>query len=72
MVTIDSDPGRADRLKAICLEYLALCREDTERVARARIHYVALARLYGLTHQQIGDALGVTEAAIRAMLARAA
>lgn len=70
MVPTDSDTRRTERLQKICLEHLALCRNEAENVARNRVHYVKLARLYGLTNQRIGDALGITEAAVRSMVSR--
>lgn len=71
MLSTVSDNQKQERQQAICLEYLAMTREDAEQVAHTRLHYVKLSRLYGLTNRQIGEALGVTEAAVRAMIVRA-
>lgn len=57
--------------KSIALDYLALTREHYEKARTLRIAYVRMARAYGLTYEQIGDALGVTGAAVRMMLNRA-
>ncbi len=58
--------------KQIAVEYLSLSREHVERSKRLRLHYVRLARENGLTYGEIGDALGVTEAAVRKLIERAA
>lgn len=42
-----------------------------DHARKARIHAAIQARNAGLTHQQIADAYGVTEGAVRAMLKRA-
>jgi len=39
-------------------------------VKRVRLHYVRLARDYGVTLKDIGEALDITEGAVRGMLAR--
>ena len=61
----------------IALTYLRFSREDAlaadtnEAVGRrVRLHYVRLARDYGVTLKAIGEALGLTESAVRFMLAK--
>lgn len=54
--------------QAIAVDYLWLTRSHMERAKSLRLHYMQLAREEGLTHQQIGDILGYTEARIRQML----
>lgn len=54
----------------IALDYLAISRREFDDAARNRIRYVLLARDYGLTHAAIGDTLGITESAVRGILAR--
>lgn len=56
--------------KSIALEYLAISKREFEQAARNRIRYMQLARDYGNTHAAIGDALGISESAVRAMLLR--
>ena len=56
--------------KTLAVEYLARNAADLDKVTAQRIHYVKLARQKGLTHQQIADPLGITEAAVRQMLKR--
>ncbi|AUM16473.1 MULTISPECIES: sigma factor-like helix-turn-helix DNA-binding protein [Rhodococcus] len=58
-------------LRDRALEMLDVLRQRQESNRLHRVHYMQLARQYGCTHQQIGDALGVSEAAVRAMLKRA-
>lgn len=54
---------------ATCRLYLELAARDLESAKQARDHYIRLSRRYGLTHQDIGDALGITESRVRAILA---
>lgn len=61
-----SDPKQLDRT------FLRLAHESYQESRRNRIQYALLAREMGLTNQEIGSAYGVTEAAIRQMLKRAA
>lgn len=49
----------------IALDYLRRVAADMVKVRQVRAKYAVAARRYGLTNQQIGDALGVTEAAVR-------
>lgn len=54
----------------LTLEYLERARQDLETAARSRIRYAQLGRQYGLTNQEIADALQVSEAAVRSLLQR--
>lgn len=63
------DAINTDR-QSIAEEYLRRSAADLAEATRTRLHYVKLARGYGLTFQRIGDALGVSEAAVRQLLAR--
>lgn len=58
-----------DSRQQIALGHLRLCREELEQAKRSRALYVDLARKYGLSNQAIGDALGITEAGVRRILA---
>lgn len=58
-----------DSRQQIALGHLKLCREQLEQAQRSRALYVDLARKYGLSNQSIGDALGITEAGVRRILA---
>lgn len=57
--------------KARSLEFLAVLRQQQETTRLSRIHYMRLARQHGATNFEIGSELGVSEAAVRAMLKRA-
>jgi hypothetical protein len=54
----------------IALDYLGIAAREFEQAARNRIRYVQLAREYGVTNAAIGEALGVTESAVRGLLER--
>lgn len=54
-----------------CLEYLALAATDYEKARRARLHYIDLARRYGLPWTTIGPALGISDVAARSLHVRA-
>ncbi|MDK8171728.1 hypothetical protein QP735_04215 [Curtobacterium citreum] len=58
-----------DSRQQIALGHLKLCREQLEQAKRSRALYVDLARKYGLSNQSIGDALGITEAGVRRIVA---
>ena len=61
---------RTDSRKRIAAEYLGIASRDLARATVDRIRYIALAREYGLTYTEIGDALGVSEKAARSLLSR--
>ena len=61
-----------DSRREIALQYLKLAQKDLDRAKNARIEYVKLARQYGVTYQLIGDALGVSDTAVRGLVARSA
>lgn len=56
--------------KEIALEYLTKVADDLTKAASLRMQYILNARRYGATNQQIGDALGITETAVRRMIQR--
>ena len=58
-------------LQTRCVEFLELCRDDSQTLAHTRLYFIQKAREYGLSNQRIGDALGITEAAVRNILKRA-
>lgn len=55
--------------KTLATEFLSKVRDDLERVRLQRIHYVLISREHGLTNQEIGDALGISEARVRQIAA---
>ena len=50
--------------------YLRMARQEHDQAKRSRLVSVEYAREAGLTFQEIGNLLGVTEGAIRMMLRR--
>lgn len=70
------NPTSAAR-KEIALDYLKRSRADYEsatrdlqNAARVRLHYIKLAREYGVTNAAIGEALGIVESAVRGLVER--
>lgn len=53
---------------AIAGRFLELARKEFEQAARKRIYFVLLSRSHGVTNAQIGASLGVSEAAVRAIV----
>lgn len=54
-----------DPKKDLARDFLVRARDDLERAKRTRKAYVQAARIHGLTNQQIGDVLGISEARVR-------
>jgi DNA-directed RNA polymerase specialized sigma24 family protein len=54
-----------DPKKDLARDFLVRARDDLERAKRTRKAYVLAAREHGLTNQQIGDVLGISEARVR-------
>lgn len=66
-------PSRAEKdPKKIALTFLGLANDQYQEHRRRRVEYARIAREYGLTNQDIANLYGVTEAAVRAMIRRAA
>ncbi len=61
-------PRHADN-KDTCLLFLELAADDLAKAKRARDHYISLSHKYGLNNVEIGAALGISEARVRAILA---
>jgi DNA-binding transcriptional regulator LsrR (DeoR family) len=66
-------PSRAvlDR-KEIARTFLKLASEHYQEHRRHRAYYARIAREHGLTNQDIANEYGITEAAVRQMISRAA
>lgn len=58
------------RLHHAAVELLTIHADHMARERRTRLHLIRAARAAGLSNQAIGDALGITEAAVRHMLTR--
>lgn len=67
IVPIHQGPSPQD----LALTALKTCAEDYSRARQARIQVAQAARRAGLTNQQIADAYGITESAVRGLLKRA-
>jgi|GEM_PF-7119818 len=70
-----NDSTKDSLIQGVALTHLRFVQEEiaattnTDAVnKRVRLHYVRLARDSGVTHKAIGDALCVTEGAVRAIL----
>lgn len=61
---ISAEPSQRD----IARIYLELSKSDLENAKRNRSYYIGLAHRYGLSNVEIGEAVGVTEARVRAIL----
>lgn len=59
-----------DQRRLLAGEYLTRARDDYERAKRTRIAYAIAAREHGMTNGEIGTLLGITEAAVRALIRR--
>lgn len=57
-------------LKSLAKEFLELQQQRHEQNRIHRPYFAALAHEYGLSHQEIGNVYGITEAAVRAMIKR--
>ncbi|GAA1337221.1 sigma-70 family RNA polymerase sigma factor [Arthrobacter roseus] len=58
-------------LKNLARQFLELQQGRHQQNQIHRPYFACLAHQYGLTHQEIGDAYGMTEAGVRKMLKRA-
>lgn len=58
-----------DDHKQTCRLFLELARDDLEQAKRTREYYIRLSSQYGLSNTEIGRAVGVSEARVRAILA---
>lgn len=63
---LPTTPGR----RQAALALLHAHRDAMVRERATRVHLITLARGYGLTNQEIGDALGMTEGGIRQTIRR--
>ena len=66
----DAAPKPASDIKSIAREFLQLAKRDYEKAVFMRGYYARISKQHGLTHQEIADEYGVTEAAVRAIIKR--
>ena len=62
----------ADTLQQLARTFLALANAEYQKHRAHRGYYAKIAKQHGLTNQEIADAYGITEAAVRAIIKRAA
>lgn len=67
-VSVSAPPG--DSLKAAAIELLNCHRDAIERERRTRLVLIMAARNHGLTYEEIGSALGMTDAGVRLLVKR--
>ena len=58
------------RRQQIALDYLSIARREFEEATAGRVRYAILAREYGVTNAAIGEALGISESAVRGLITR--
>jgi DNA-binding transcriptional regulator LsrR (DeoR family) len=58
--------------KTIARTFLQLANSEYQKHRAHRGYYARIAREHGLTNQDIADEYGITEAAVRALIKRAA
>ena len=68
----DVAPGSANSCKEIARMFLGLANAEYQSRKERRGYFAQLAKQYGLTNQDIANEYGITEAAVRAMIRRAA
>lgn len=62
-------PPRVETIES-AQELLKLSQDDLDAARRLRLYYISLARGKGLTYEQIGEGLGLTEAGVRQIIYR--
>ena len=67
----DAAPTPTSDRQELARTFLKLANSEFQTHKMHRGYYATVARQYGLTHQEIADAYGITEAAVRGLIARA-
>lgn len=67
-VSVTAPPD--DGLRTAAIELLQCHRDAIERERRTRLVLIVAARDHGLTYEEIGDALGMTDAGVRLLVKR--
>lgn len=68
----DEAPTPASDHKDLARTFLSLANEEYQTRRQNRGYFARIAKEHGLTNQDIAEAYGVTEAAVRALILRAA
>jgi DNA-binding transcriptional regulator LsrR (DeoR family) len=67
----DCTPSTTESRRQLARTFLELANTEYQRHKHHRGYYARIARDHGLTHQEIADAYGITEAAVRGLITRA-
>lgn len=67
----DCTPSNKGDRRELAKTFLHLANSEFQQHKLHRGYYARIAREHGLTHQEIADAYGITEAAVRGLIARA-
>jgi DNA-binding transcriptional regulator LsrR (DeoR family) len=68
----DCTPSTTGDRQELARTFLKLANDSYQQHKLHRGYYARIAREHGLTHQEIANAYGITEAAVRGLIARAA
>lgn len=68
----DCTPNNKGDRQELAREFLKLANSEYQKHRQHRGYYATIAKRHGLTNQDIADAYGITEAAVRTLIKRAA
>lgn len=68
----DCTPSNKDQRQELARAFLELANSEFQRHKLHRGYYARVAKEHGLTNQEIADTYGITEAAVRGLISRAA
>ena len=68
----DCTPAAKGERREIARTFLTLANDEYQKHRSHRGYYARIAKQHGLTNQEIADAYGITEAAVRTLIKRAA
>jgi DNA-binding transcriptional regulator LsrR (DeoR family) len=68
----DCTPATKAIRREIAGTFLKLANDEYQKHRAHRGYYASIAKQHGLTNQEIADAYGITEAAVRTLIKRAA
>lgn len=67
----DASPIAGDERKELARTFLSLANAEYQTQCLHRGYYARIAKRHGLTNQEIADAYGITETAVRGLIKRA-
>ena len=68
----DCTPAATGERRELARTFLTLANDEYQKHKAHRGYYASIAKRHGLTNQEIADAYGITEAAVRTLIKRAA